>query len=72
MTLASKLDDVLITFDCPHCGVALIKKGRWFKFVGGFRCAGCQREVRIAYEDKIRLFAKHARLAKAAPRNPAG
>jgi hypothetical protein len=71
MTLASKLDDVLMTFDCPHCGMALIKKGRWFKFVGDFRCAGCQRGVRMTYDDKIRLFAKHARAAHQSLKPPA-
>lgn len=61
MSLSANLFDVLLTFGCPHCGRALIKKGSWFKSAARFRCAGCQREVRIGYEDKIRLFAKHAR-----------
>lgn len=61
MTLASyKLRDVLLTFACPHCGRALIKKGSWFGSMNRFSCLGCHREVRIAYSDKIRLFAKHA------------
>jgi transposase-like protein len=60
MSLSANLFDVLLTFGCPQCGRALIKKGSWFKAVGRFRCEACQCEARITYEDKIRLF-KHAR-----------
>jgi hypothetical protein len=64
MALSSKLDDVLLTFGCPQCGRALIKKGRWFKSVARFKCVGCQLETQITYGDKLKLFAKHARLAR--------
>jgi transposase-like protein len=72
MTLASfKLRDVLLTFACPHCGRALLKKGSWFASTNRFRCLGCHREARIAYSDKVRLFAKHANLARRATERPA-
>ncbi|SDR58272.1 hypothetical protein SAMN05519103_06066 [Rhizobiales bacterium GAS113] len=61
MTLSSKLADVPLTFECAHCGLALSKKGSWFKSARRFTCAGCQREVRLTYDDKIRIFAQHAR-----------
>ena len=64
MTLSPKLSDVLLTFGCPYCGRALIRKGSWFKTAARFKCAGCQREARVTYEDKIRLFARHARSAR--------
>jgi transposase-like protein len=61
MSLSANLFDVLLTFGCPHCGQALIKKGSWFRSAARFKCAGCQREVQIGYEDKIKLFTKHTR-----------
>jgi hypothetical protein len=61
--MARLSSDVLLTWGCLHCGPALIKKGRWFKAVAAFICAGCHREVRIAYNDKVDLFAKNAHLA---------
>ncbi|SDR54005.1 hypothetical protein SAMN05444161_5650 [Rhizobiales bacterium GAS191] len=63
MTLSSKLVDALLTFECAHCGLKFSKKGSWFKSAARFTCAGCQREARITYSDKIRIFARHAHLA---------
>jgi transposase-like protein len=71
MTLASfKLRDVFLTFACPYCGRALTRKGSWFTSTSRFTCTGCHREARIAYSDKIRLFAKHANSAAHAPDQP--
>jgi transposase-like protein len=64
MALSSKLRDEPLTFACPHCGQALIKKGSWFKSAARFRCAGCQIETQMTYVEKLKLFAKHARLAR--------
>jgi len=72
ISLSSNLCDALLTFGCPHCGRELIKKGQWFKSVTGFKCEGCQREARITYEDKLRLFAKHARVAEEGARGSGG
>jgi hypothetical protein len=64
MPLSGKLSDVPITLECPHCGHRLTKNGRWLRSVQHFNCGACLRRVRIGYSDKIRLFAKHAHLAK--------
>ncbi|SEF12650.1 hypothetical protein SAMN05444161_8804 [Rhizobiales bacterium GAS191] len=64
MPLSRYLRDVLLTFFCPQCGHTLKKRGSWFMAGHHFKCEGCQREVRLTYDDKARLFARHAHLAK--------
>jgi transposase-like protein len=62
MPLSAQLRYVALTLECKHCGHALMKNGGWFMAAPRFKCAGCQREVRITYDDKVALFAKHAHL----------
>ena len=69
IALSNSLRDELLTFDCPHCGHTLIRKGSWFKSVSRFTCAGCQRQAPMTYNTKIRVFAMHAHLARR-PANP--
>ena len=64
MPLSGRLIYVKLTFNCPYCGHALIKSGGWFQSVGRFQCAGCQREVKLTYGDKLALFKKHAHLVE--------
>jgi hypothetical protein len=64
MPLSDDLRDVPLTFHCPHCGYALIRKGRWFKSVSRVKCGGCRREIRMTYDNKIKVFAKHALLTE--------
>jgi predicted RNA-binding Zn-ribbon protein involved in translation (DUF1610 family) len=51
-----------LTFNCPRCARAVIKRGSWFRAVSKFKCEGCRGEARITYDDKLALFAKHAGL----------
>jgi hypothetical protein len=55
---------VYLPFERPHCGHRLTKNGSWLRSVHQFNCGASLRRVRIGYSDKIRLFAKHAHLAK--------
>jgi hypothetical protein len=64
MPLSGRLIYVKLTFNCPYCGHALTKSGGWFQSVGRFQCAGCQREVKLTYDDKLALFKKHAHLVE--------
>jgi hypothetical protein len=63
MALSCKLTDALLTFECGHCSLKFSRKGSWFKSAARFTCAGCQREARITYSDKIRIFGRHAHSA---------
>jgi transposase-like protein len=63
MNLTAELYGVLLVFGCPHCARELTKNGSWFKSISRFVCAGCGREARITYEDKIRIYEKHLRLS---------
>ena len=63
MPLSDSLRSLNLTFNCPHCDYALVKKGVWFQTVRGFKCEGCQRMLRLTYDDKVALFDKHAHLS---------
>ncbi|TPI29162.1 hypothetical protein FJW08_18965 [Mesorhizobium sp. B3-2-1] len=62
MALSRRLLMCKMTLDCPHCGFALKRAGSWFQVISSHRCEGCQRQFRITYPDKLRLFAKHEQL----------
>lgn len=62
MPLSTGLRDKPLTFNCPHCGRATVKNGGWFQTIGRFTCRGCERTVRLTYDDKLALFQKHAHL----------
>jgi hypothetical protein len=63
MPLSNKLLDVDLTLECKHCGHLIIKNGGWFSVAHHFKCEGCNRYVRIVYDEKVALFKKHAHLA---------
>jgi transposase-like protein len=63
MPLSARLLPVALTFECPFCKHPLVKSGGWFQMAASFWCAGCHREVRLTYSDKLVLFEKHAHLA---------
>jgi hypothetical protein len=64
MTLSGRLLHMDLTFNCPHCDLAIIKPGSWFQSIRQFNCQGCKREVRITYVHKVALFEKHAHLGR--------
>jgi predicted RNA-binding Zn-ribbon protein involved in translation (DUF1610 family) len=61
MGLPTHLSETLMTFECPKCGLALTRKGSWFRSASRFKCAGCGTETPITYDDKIRLFDRATR-----------
>jgi ribosomal protein S27AE len=63
MPLTSGLLDVLLSHPCPRCGHRQEKKGSWFQTVGHYTCPTCGHSVRMAYDDKLRLFEAHAHWA---------
>jgi transposase-like protein len=63
MPLSASLLTVEMTFECPHCGHALVKRGSWFQVATRFKCKGCEGEIRLNYPDRLKIFARHAHLA---------
>jgi len=59
MAIPDELRDVEMTYECPACQNAIVKKGSWFKTIGTFRCDSCGTSLRIGYLDKVALFQKH-------------
>jgi transposase-like protein len=62
MSLSQSLTSVKLTFECPICKFAVVKKGSWFQVVSQYQCEGCGRAIRITYSDKIAIFKKHEHL----------
>ncbi|CDX22223.1 conserved hypothetical protein [Mesorhizobium sp. ORS 3324] len=54
--IPDELRHVAMTFECPLCNHAIIKKGSWFKTIGTFKCDACGNRIRLGYEDKLALF----------------
>ena len=61
MTLSPKLDNAMLTRTRPQCGHPCIRKGSWFKHVGRFKCAECGYATQLTYDDKLKIFDKHAK-----------
>ena len=61
MPLSDALMSVQMTYPCPACARAIVKPGSWFKTVSRIKCEGCQSQLRLTYNDKLEIFAKHAR-----------
>jgi hypothetical protein len=59
MPLSAGLRNIKLTFCCSRCGHALVRRGL-VPNVRGFKCEGCQRVLRLTYDDKVALFDKHA------------
>jgi transposase-like protein len=51
---------VRMRYECPHCKHSMIRKGRWFYLSAHYTCRGCEREVVIPHDDKVKLIRKYA------------
>jgi hypothetical protein len=56
LPLSGKLNLVLITRPCPHCGYRLEKLGRWFGAIRLYECEGCGENLQMTYSEKVALF----------------
>jgi hypothetical protein len=53
---------------CPHLfGNKNEKLGSYFWRMRRYHCSQCQQPVTLNYDDKLKLFAEHATLAKLGP-----
>jgi transcription initiation factor IIE alpha subunit len=57
--LSNDLRLITMTFECPDCGLGLVKNGNWFRTAPGFTCEGCGTWQQLAYDDKVALFEKY-------------
>jgi hypothetical protein len=39
----------------------MMRMGSWLKSVAGFTCDSCREKVRIGYDEKLAIFARHLR-----------
>ncbi|RUX72353.1 hypothetical protein EN962_30700 [Mesorhizobium sp. M7A.F.Ca.CA.001.09.2.1] len=61
MPLPQTLSSIEMTLECPACGTAFIKPGRWFIAAAHYRCEGCQRLHRLTYPEKVELFDRYTK-----------
>jgi len=66
--LTRDLYDTPMRYPCPHCGAETERPGRYFVTVRFVRCAGCEAQVSLGYDTKLKLFEKAARQARRPPR----
>ncbi|TPI32629.1 hypothetical protein FJ414_21395 [Mesorhizobium sp. B3-1-6] len=62
LPLPQELEDEYLTFECPRCERAIVRKGIWFKTISSFKCLSCKAAVRLGYAEKLHLFEKHRHL----------
>ena len=60
MPLSTELYEVVLAHTCPHCGHVTEKRGRYFWRMRHYQCAGCEKSVHLSYEEKLKLFDRHA------------
>ena len=60
MSLPDGFADVMMMLACRTCGIAITKKGSWFKSASRYKCESCGGQGRVTYDDKMRLFARAA------------
>jgi hypothetical protein len=50
------LPNVYFSHACPSCGHVRSETGLWFRAIGSYRCRACSAQVRLTYEEKVRLL----------------
>ncbi len=61
MPLSQGLADTILRHPCRNCGHVLEKPGSRFSVVSKYTCAGCNVQMRLRYDEKLRIFARHQR-----------
>jgi transposase-like protein len=61
MPLSQGLLNVVLSRPCPHCQHVLERKGSFFQSASHYTCTSCAKRVAMGYQDKLKLFADHAR-----------
>jgi hypothetical protein len=55
------LPNVFFRHACPNCGHVRSETGVWFRSVSLYKCKACSGQVRITYEEKLRLLSSETR-----------
>jgi hypothetical protein len=55
------LPNVRFPHTCPNCGHVRSETGLWFRSVGSYKCRACSAEVKIPYEEKLRLLCRETK-----------
>jgi transposase-like protein len=50
--------DAVLTHACPHCGSEIEKPGSFFWRKHHYDCQRCEQPVKLADEEKLKLFHK--------------
>lgn len=59
MTLSRELFEADLTFHCPKCETAAVRKGSWIKSAKVFICQACNTQTRLTYGLKLAIFDAH-------------
>ena len=59
-TLSQDAQDIFMTHRCPRCGHATTRQGSSFRSIRHYDCSACGEQVRLTYNDKLKLFREHA------------
>jgi DNA-directed RNA polymerase subunit RPC12/RpoP len=59
-TLSKDAEDIFMTHRCPRCGHRTTRQGSSFRSIRHYHCSVCGEQVRLTYEDKLKLFREHA------------
>lgn len=59
MVLSRDLFESDITFHCPECQTAVVRKGSWIKSAKLFICDTCNTRTRLTYGLKLAIFDAH-------------
>src|SRR6478609_2933535 len=59
-TLSQDAQDIFMTHYCPRCGHRTRRQGSSFRLIRHYRCSACGEQVRLTYNDKLKLFREHA------------
>jgi hypothetical protein len=60
MPLPLDLFDVTLRYSCRHCGCIVEREGKWFFRLRQYTCSSCKQQVRVSYDDKLKIFARRA------------
>jgi hypothetical protein len=63
------LPNVYFSHACPSCGHVRSETGLWFRAIGFYKCNACSAQVKLTYDEKVRLLCGENR-DKADPQQP--
>jgi hypothetical protein len=62
-----RFPNVYFEHACPNCGHIRTETGLWFRSVGSYKCRVCSGQVRLTYEEKVRLLDRLGKCGESSP-----